>query len=172
MFSGHNSIARLKALKDSVVGVKASSDLVALRDKLTELQTYATVSGLVLANYDVRRAQEILDISNKHIKEREEQIQPRKKFKFKSKHLIFTGLSSVTENTYEAGESKENKRTQAIEEVIDPTLYVVESKESGERIVLTAETIGEANGVMRSLHIKNCKGDHNFCAMRSRSSQN
>ncbi len=150
--------SEITVLQDSLIGVKASSDLVALKDKLTELQTYATNSGLVLANYDVRRAQEVLDTSSKYIKEKEEQIQPRKKFKFKSKHLVLKGLTSVTGITDNTSMDKENVKSQTKEKIIDPTLYVVESKEAGERIVLTAETIGEVNGVMRALHIKNCKG--------------
>ena len=150
--------SEITSLQDTTIGVKASSDLVALKDKITELQTFATDSGLVLANYDVRRAQEILDTSKKYIKEKEEQVQPRKKFRFKSKHLVLKGLTSVTDDASVSAMGKENEDTQEKEEVVDPTLYVVESKENGERIVLTAETIGEKNGVMRALHIKNCKG--------------
>ena len=148
----------ITALQDKIVDVNESSDLVSLKDKFSELSAFATDSGLVLADYDVKRAQEVLAISQKNIKEREELVKPRKKFVFKSKHKVLKGLEEANDKEAENKGNGEVKTMEEKEEAIDPTLYIVESKNENDRIVLTAETIGEMNGVMRALHIKNCKG--------------
>lgn len=154
--------SEITLLQGNIVGAAQSSDMVALKDKLVEMQAFATNSTLVLANYDLKRAQEILETTSKYLKEKDSEVQPRKKFTFKSKQMVFEKMradveagknrgvnSKANQVPAQTGDSESNDN--------DETLYIVKDKE-GDQLVLTTEMIGVANGVMRALLIRNCKG--------------
>lgn len=154
--------SEITLLQSSIIGAAQPSDMVALKDKHVEMQTYATNSALVLANYDLKRAQEILEATSKSLKEKENQVQPRKKFTFKSKQMLFEKMRAEAVAAKSRGMGSKTTQEQAQTGTGDPesndeTLYIVKNKE-GEKVVLTTEMIGVANGVMRALLIRNCKG--------------
>jgi hypothetical protein len=149
-------------LQGSIIGATQASDLIVLKDKLVEMQVYSTDSGLYLANYDVKRAQEILETTSKYIKEKEQQVQPRQKFTFKSKALVFGRQQAKREGrknkAVDTKDENAKNSQQSINSTTSDTLFVVEDLKAGEVITLTAEKIGMVNGVMRALLIKNCAG--------------
>lgn len=150
--------SKIELLQSDVVGAEQLSDMVVLRDKFVEIQAFATDSALVLANYDLKRAQEVLETTSKYIKEKEIEVQPKKKFFFKSKQQVFERMRSEAEGKKAKSSNQQQQQAKSEEATTTnyDTLYIVNGKE-GERIVLTTEMIGVANGVMRSLLIRNCK---------------
>ena len=139
-------------------------DIVPMKKHLVKLQAFATDCTDLLPSYDIKRAQGLLDEVGRVLRDREEQLKPKKKFRFKSRDnmVVGTGKGKKTAAGSTAAAdggvltAEEVAAAEKAKRESDDTSYGVCDRKD-ETITLSKETIGEANGVIRSLLIKGCK---------------
>lgn len=138
-----------------------------MKARLLQLQCFATeCSTSLLPSYDVKRAQEILETTGSMLRTREEQLKPKKKFRFKSRDKVRAAALASKERldgaaavaaAANAGSSTEQS-TYLNGGEADTSYAVTEHTTPGEVLVLSSEVIGQVNGAIRSLIIRGCSG--------------
>jgi len=145
-----------------------------MKAKILQLQAFATeCSTSLLPSYDIKRAQEILETTGSLLRAREEQLKPKKKFRFKSREKVRAAALAGKQRAEAAGSTSSGRggsdgSSETGRSGSDPgylnggeadTSYSISDRTTpGEVLVLTAEAIGEVNGAIRSLIIRGCKG--------------
>eukprot|EP00605_Chrysophyceae_sp_TOSAG23-4_P002004 GSChrysophyteH1.ASY1.ANO1.2218.1 assembled CDS len=130
-----------------------------MKKHLVKLQAFATECTDLLPSYDLKRVQEILEELSRILREREVQLKPKKKFRFKSRDKLKEQQLPSAAGDASQGDSEMSKSTNSndssnAEKLLDTSYSVCNL--SGKELVLDRDTIGMANGAVRSLHIKDC----------------
>jgi tubulin-specific chaperone C len=133
-------------------------EIVPTKKHLVKLQAFATDCTSILPAYDIKRAQEILDEVRRLLVVREEQLKPKKKFRFKSRDKVKNDkkgnkVITITDTDTDAISLSSSSSTTETE---NETCYNVKNK-NDEEIILDSDILGSHCGAIRSLLIKDCK---------------
>ena len=134
-------------------------DLPSFKQKIVDLQSFATESTRILPPYDIKRTQEILNELSKVTQVKEEELKPKKKFSFKNRNKAPVASKPVAEVLIHDTDKKTDVGKSDSKESVDESTCFNVADKTNEEITLTKESIGfvPGNGSIRSLLIKGCK---------------
>lgn len=73
--------------------------LESIKKKLEGLKTFIAESSIYLRLYDIRKANEDINLFNERLKELEGKFEPKKKFSFKNKSLTNSTMNNIKQNS-------------------------------------------------------------------------
>jgi hypothetical protein len=107
---------RLGEIKEELVGIQANAETDAatntnipkafalIKQTLVTLQVFATESTQLLPSYDIRRTQEEIELAGKDIRQKEEIMLPRKKFRFSRNRITAKHTDAAAKSANNAAE--------------------------------------------------------------------
>ena len=140
----------------------AVEEIGGMKQKIISLQAFATeCSTSLLPSYDVKRAQEILEETGNQLRAREDELKPKKKFRFKSLGKVraaaaLKSKANILSAKADSSSGHTSNHPNSESGVVDTSFSVSNHNTPGEVIFLTSEVIGQVDGVIRSLIIRGC----------------